>query len=59
MMTVKYDICNPIAVVDGVNTGKLTQVRKSTYFDPGLYDITTFSEPFYSQLIATWWIFGF
>jgi hypothetical protein len=45
--------------VNGVDTGKLTQVRKSTYFDPGLYDITTFSEPFYSQLIATWVIFGF
>jgi len=24
---------------------KLTQVRKSTNFDAGLYDITTFSEP--------------
>jgi hypothetical protein len=38
----KYDICNPIAVVDGVNTGKKTQVRKSTNFDAGMYDIKGF-----------------
>jgi len=39
----KYDICNPIAVVDGVNTGKKAQVRKSIKFDSGSYDITTFA----------------
>ncbi len=30
---------------DTWESGKLTQVRESTNFDGGLYDITTFSEP--------------
>ncbi len=31
MMPVKYDICNPIAVVDGVNTGKMDEAASRQF----------------------------
>jgi hypothetical protein len=37
-----YDICISIVVVNGVDTGKKSQVWKNTNFDAGLYDITGF-----------------
>jgi hypothetical protein len=39
----KYDICISMVVVNGVDTGKKAQVRKSIKFDSGSYDITTFA----------------
>jgi len=31
----KYDICNPIAVVDGVNTGKVSAINHTPLFLSG------------------------
>ena len=52
-------LVNYLKLCDSFDTGKLTQVRKSTNFEARLYDITTFPQTCIFSMYHYRLIFGF